>query len=770
MQRSLRNSNSLALSTAITDTMGHPYRTPSPIREPYISSSHVNSPQTALQTRTSRSDIYAPAVAAAESDKHCQRHTVASARLQNGYRAESDLFDQKSSSAAVAASSEHIEGLPVLEEPYTPKKKCAPILFHGLPSPETPMFHDETPSERAKKPNDLLPLPNQRHADTSSEDVDEVMIAVPQTSECAIQNDEILARKLEASLSPNTTRRSTRLRMQPKPTFAVLKTARKLPPSPVTSDHDTQPEFSIVPVKADPIPFEGLPTVHSLSWQIQYPPGGSTHPSYPYPAMDPCLLFHQAFVPIIGGLPDFTLVPKLVLPMGWKHVSWSGLLPIAFDPYRQAFKLTPVGPIPLTCEELQQQGLQKYVPGGESHPEFGLLPEMLKLSDGSDAEIYNFDGVDWTLPWAGQMDFHTPCRIMDKRYSSDEIKSPTDSYICIPMITYPWSEAHDCPNKVFDLNDAWRWLSNKETNPTADFIPTPEKTWHRSGAFRSARRLKSPVPELMMLATQSTPTTPNIQLNPLLQNQDSMKDKNHFCPFKSIATPCTVNITLLGDTEFTIIELLSYFPQHYCWGHAAERMAKAGVMGSMIREEIIMTRGLQGDEMMKASSIACAAMLARKRDCVKVKEAEDMDIGVGKNTPTPAVKSTVIEMTMSYTAEEWVYDVWEKIDYPLLALAHGLQSLPTGPDAGPLTALILWCREKGRYRVLLSEVPALLKEAEIEPLIEPGQNGCPDGEVVGMHAEALKKDRLRVVRDAGVNKRALGGSVGDTQGKRRKLG
>jgi hypothetical protein len=152
---------------------------------------------------------------------------------------------------------------------------------------------------------------------------------------------------------------------------------------------------------------------------------------------------------------------------------------------------------------------------------------------------------------------------------------------------------------------------------------------------------------------------------------------------------------------------------------------------------------------------------------------EEMDIDeIGKDTPSPtpapAIKSTIIDPTVSYTAEGWTYDVWDKIDYPVLALAHGLQSLPTGPDAGPLTTLILWCKENGRYQALLSEVPALLKEAKIEPLIEPGENGCPVKEVVGRYAEALKKDRLRVVRDAGVNKRALDGSIGETRGKRRK--
>ena len=72
---------------------------------------------------------------------------------------------------------------------------------------------------------------------------------------------------------------------------------------------------------------------------------------------------------------------------------------MVFDPYQQLFKLTPIGPLPLTCEELQQGGLHDYAPGGKLHPEAGLLPTLLSFSDGSDADVFNFDGVNWTLPW-----------------------------------------------------------------------------------------------------------------------------------------------------------------------------------------------------------------------------------------------------------------------------------------------------------------------------------------------------------------------------------
>ncbi|KAI4706776.1 hypothetical protein J4E89_008471 [Alternaria sp. Ai002NY15] len=785
--------------------MGHTWRTPSPSREAYISSSNVNSPQVVPEAHDDLSDEYssyqrrvesrASGTAAVETAKHNQRRDAALSRLYNVFDGKSDSGDQKPYSQTVSANSED-GSLGKPEQPSTPKKNRIPLLWHGLPSPETPTFHNyartipsvgsaqeelswqtfleetkddvETAMVKANHTSNKFSVPAQSPIDNEKANDDGLKPMISQTPEDDTGADARLARELEESLNPTATRRSTRLRTQPKPSSP--KAARKVLSPVVASETVPQPEFSLEPIKADPVPFEGLPTVHSLSWQLQYPPGGSTHPCYPYPSLDPRLLFHQAFVPIIGGLPDFTLVQKLVLPMGWKHVSWSGLLPIAFDPYRQAFKLTPVGPMPLTCEELHQQGLHKYVPGGELHPEYGLVPEMLKLSDGSDTDVFNFDGVDWVLPWKGQIDFHAPSNATNEQLGSYEITSPIGSDTSAPVLIHPWSEARDCPDKVFDICDAWRWLSSKETNPDTDFTPTPGMNWRGTGAIRSMRKFKFPIPELMMLAMPDPTTSENKHIV-LLQNQDDgVKDKNQFCPFKSVATSITVDITLLGDTEFTIMELLSYFPQHYYWGHAAERFMRAGVTWSLVRDSLIMTRGLQGDEVMMASSICNAAKAARKRDCVKV---EEMDIDeVGKDTPsptlTPAINSTIVDLTSSYTAEGWTYNVWEKIDYPLLALAHGLQLWPTGLDAGPLTALIRWCKEKGRYKAMLSEVPALLKEAGIEPLIEPGENGCPDKEFTGRHAGALKKDRLRVVRDAGVNKRALDGGASETQGKRRK--
>jgi hypothetical protein len=607
--------------------------------------------------------------------------------------------------------------------------------------------------------------------------------------------DAMLAQELGAELGSTTTRRSTRLRNVPKPTcklsiftstdtyaYSLLSSdapqlsvtapriVRSKPGPPKEQETPTQPEFSNVPCKSDPILFEGLPTVHSLSWQLQYPPGGSTHPSYPYPLMDPRLIFHQPFVPVVDGLPDFTRVPKLVLPMGWKHVSWAGLLPIAFDPYCQAFKLTPIGPMPLTCEELRQGGLHKYVPSGELHPEFGMLPDMLKLSDGSDAEIFDFEGVDWTLPWEGHMGFHaTAAYGTDFQHTTTDTSTPSPTSNSVNTILYPWKAERDCPNQVFDLADAWRWLTGKEVNSTADFDPTPKKSWKGTGAARTTHKFKYPIAELMMLAKLPNPDDPDDapMANPILRNQDTSgrTEKNAFCPFRSVATPMYVDITLLDDTEFTLVELISYFPQHFNWGHAAERLSKADVKPSAIRDLINATRMLEGETAITTGRISSNAIAARKRDLPQT-DVVDID-EVGKDTPTPASKPGIIDMTTTYTAEDWVYNVWQKIDYPVLALAHGLQALPSGPDAGPLTALILWCRKQGRYEVLVSEVPALLKEAGIEPLIEPGEAGCPDKEVVARHADAMKKDRRRVLRTLGEKKRALEGQD-EGKSKRRK--
>lgn len=474
--------------------------------------------------------------------------------------------------------------------------------------------------------------------------------------------------------------------------------------------------------------------------------------------MDPSLVFGCSVVPVTDGLPDVSKVPKLLLPMGWRQVTWSGLLPVVFDPYRQAFKLTPVGPMPLTSEELHQGGLQKYVPGGAAHPESAHLPQMMDYSDGSDAEVYNWEGVDWVLPWPKNENFFS------STYNTPNTRS-AGSNATIALIKIKatiWSEGRDCPNKIFDLADAWRWLADREREPSTDFVPSPKKHWRGTGAYRSARKTKSPIPELMMGAKYAEQD----DANPILQNQDAREPRknNEFCPFKSVATPSHVDITLLADTEFTLMEMLCYFPQHFHWGHAAERLARAGVQASHVKDLINMTRGLEGETSLRTSIVSYAMKMAKARDLVISVEQEEG----GETASTPSVRDG--PATTSYTAEDWVYDVWTKIDYPLLALAHGLLELPQGVDAGPVTILIKWCRENARYETLLSEVPTLLKEANIEPLIEPSEDGYPDRELVPRYADAIKKDCKRVRMSAKDVKRAVEDDDTEVAKKKKKTG
>ena len=465
------------------------------------------------------------------------------------------------------------------------------------------------------------------------------------------------------------------------------------------------------------------PVLLTLDWQLQYPPGGSTHASYPYPVMDTRLKFQPSLIPMVDGLPSISQLPALALPMGWRHVSWCGLLPIAFDSYHQAFKLTPVGPLPLTSEELQQGGLTKYVPGGECHPEAGLLPDMAMFSDGSDGERFDLEGLDWVLPFP---EYRLEACVMS-RNSLNPLTSLSDSHDAsrTPIDTAEAAltrlEARACPDLVFDVEDAWRWLTSLEQNPDVPFEPTPTKQWKGSGAYRSARKTKSPIPEQLMISLAG-----NIQL---LHNQDGRKDKNLFCPFKSVATPMTVDITLLADTEFTLMELVCYFPYHYNWGRGAERFARAGLSYALIKDAINFTRALEGRAATRTSLVNSGASRAKERDLVKTDDTiNDMD-------------------TTSYTAVGWANLACGRMEYPLMALAHGLAELPSGLDAGPLTAIMRWCKQQGRFSTLLSEVPELLKRANMSPLIEPAENlGCPDKDMVARHLQALKGDGLRVKR------------------------
>jgi hypothetical protein len=561
----------------------------------------------------------------------------------------------------------------------------------------------------------------------------------------SIEADAELALELS---SPSSVRRSTRLRNKPKtqgkpeiselsPTFTNISEAVdkfRLCIKPVKPVVKLQPQIQQEPTPqiltlAEPIvsPFDvaistsyELPALHSSEWQLMYPAGGSTHPAYPWPSTDPRLVFHAHFVPLVNGLPNVVHVPELKLPLGWRHTSWSGLHPVVFDPHQQLFKLTPVGPLPLTSEELHQGGMQDYAPGGKLHPEYDLLPLMCSLGDGSDYEIFNFEGVDWRLPWA------LIEGMPEDRIDVAEINTVTDTepkveVVPVVQLSPRYVGRRDCPDDVFDLQDGWRWLTNMEENPRNTFSPTPGRKWRGTGVHLTARRTKQPIAALMA-TTMAEKEQDNMER--YLANQNGRE----FCPFKSVCTPVHVNITLLQDVEFTLVELLSYFPLHYQWRNAGDRMARAGMSAKDISNFINMTRFLPGQSVCSYGSV----------DHHVFRKPEDET--AAKNTHSTAGIT-------SYTAEHWIYTVWEMTDYPLLALAHGLVELPTGVDAGPLTNIIKWVREKGRYQTMLSEVPILLKEANIEPLIDPGEGNDPDREVLPRHMETMKADRKRIIQE-----------------------
>jgi hypothetical protein len=423
-------------------------------------------------------------------------------------------------------------------------------------------------------------------------------------------------------------------------------------------------------------------------------------------------------VPLIHNVPDVSQVPKLSLPMGWRQVSWSSLLPIVFDPYHQAFKLTPAGPMPMTSEELQQGGLYRYVPGGDLHPEAALLPHMSLLSDGSDADVYNFKGVDWALPWCdfrGTIGLEGMSLNEYRKANSSSSQEMELSPVSAPTLPR-YTEECDCPDNIIDLDDAWRWMSEKEQNPGVRFQKSRGKKWTGSRLQLTSRKWKQPIPNLIAAALavkeEGAPT--------FLGKQNGRQ----FCPFKSVATPATVDITLLHDVEFTLMEFLCFFPLHYAWSKGADRLVYAGLSAAEIAALINMLRSLSESGGLSNSAVYSRISRTKQKDGTRV----------GITRPAPSAQS--------YAAEAWTYDSSETTDYPLLGLAHGLRDLPSGPDAGPLTALMVKCRAEGRYTTMLSEVPQLLEEAGIEALIDLGQ-GEPDKEMMARHSEAVTEYRKR---------------------------
>ena len=295
------------------------------------------------------------------------------------------------------------------------------------------------------------------------------------------------------------------------------------------------------------------------------------------------------------------------------------------------------------------------------------------------------------------------------------------------METPHYLEARDCPDGIIDLEEGWRWLCEREEMPSLVFTPKPGKTWQGTGVHLASRKGKAPIPSLMANALAESEE----------ENRERYlvkQDAREFDAFKSVATPVYVNIALLQDVEFTLVELLSYFPSHYQWRKGGNRLARSNMSAGDIAGYINMSRRLPGTSICVKSTVYTHVFYNR------------LDDGDRVRVSLPELEAP------GFTAKDWKYSVWETTDYPLLALAHGLVTLPSGPDEGPLTLLIKWCRENKHYKALLSDVPDLLVMAGIDALVQAGDSEDPDQEALSRHAESIKKDQKRVSKELKVIK------------------
>jgi hypothetical protein len=259
--------------------------------------------------------------------------------------------------------------------------------------------------------------------------------------------------------------------------------------------------------------------------------------------------------------------------------------------------------------------------------------------------------------------------------------------------------------------------------PTVPFQLQSVKTETRK---QISWRKKHPIAELLMRALNEQnagPSTP-------LWNQDSKA----FSQVGSVAPPSTVAVNLcLGSmVEITLIECMAYFPNIFTERPLLVRSVRAGLNCGSIANMVNMVRQLSGMDAFTHSRIA--TLLRR------VKGGPVMEDNV-KNVETT-----------DFTAREWLKHKVGKtgLDYPLVALEHGLLGLPQGDDAGPLTQLIQLCKTHGKYRVMLSEVPDLLQQAGIASIIQKPVNGdCPDRAAVARHRYSVEQDRARVLTTRG---------------------
>lgn len=160
--------------------------------------------------------------------------TVVLSQNQNVSPAGDNCVDQILDGETTTPDSKPSQESALMEGPRTPRKKRNPVLWHGLPSPNTPTFHSEThytPSAGSAKEElvwqttrgqtkdavDQSSILIQHCTDTGKREAEDVNSAILRAVDDATQNDAILARELERSINPTKARRSTRLRTQAKP-------------------------------------------------------------------------------------------------------------------------------------------------------------------------------------------------------------------------------------------------------------------------------------------------------------------------------------------------------------------------------------------------------------------------------------------------------------------------------------------------------------------------------------------------------------------------
>lgn len=249
-----------------------------------------------------------------------------------------------------------------------PRRPRTPILVHhsrvdfGLSSPQTPSDNN------GNWPRSFANVPHVKEPEGSKDSDQSIPISPVSdiTPSPSIEDDEKLARELASPASRRSARIQRKAGVEGKPPsfgsgdqYSDGLTAKKLP---IKSDTAviSQAEPAASPFEVSSTDSGELPTPPLTEWQLMYPPGGSTHPSYPWPPADPRLIFHTHSVPLRNGVPDVALLSTLSLPKGWRQATWCGLHPVVFDPSQQVFKWTPVGPFPLTCEELHQGGCSDF--------------------------------------------------------------------------------------------------------------------------------------------------------------------------------------------------------------------------------------------------------------------------------------------------------------------------------------------------------------------------------------------------------------------------